>query len=88
MKPISVKLWKEFLKSKGLKLIRTEASHEVWNNPEKPLLRPCTVVPKHEMVPKLHIHTSLLNLGISQKQFDEEIKLLQSKKAAKSKKKN
>jgi hypothetical protein len=88
MKPISVKLWKEFLKSKGLKHIRTEASHEVWNNPEKPLLRPCTVVPKHEMVPKLHIHTSLLNLGISQKQFDEEIKLLQSKKAANSKKKN
>ena len=88
MKPISVKLWKEFLKSKGLKHIRTESSHEVWNNPDKPLLRPCTVVPKHSMVPKLHIHTSLLNLGISQKQFDEEIKLLQSKKAAKSKRKN
>lgn len=88
MKPIPVKLWKEFIKNKGLKHIRTEASREVWNNTDKSLLRPCTVVPKHEIVPKLHIHTSLLNLGISQKQFDEEIKLLQSKKAAKSKKKN
>ena len=88
MKSISVKLWKRFLKSKGLKHIRTEASYEVWDNPEKPLLRPCTVVPKHAMVPKLHIHTSLSNLRISQKQFDEEIKLLQSKKASKSKKKN
>ena len=88
MKPIPVKLWKEFLKSKGLKHIRTESSHEVWDIPEKPLLRPCTVVPKHDMVPKLHIHTSLLNLGISQKQFDDEIKLLKSKKTKKSKKKN
>lgn len=88
MKPIPVKLWKEFLKSKGLKHIRTEASHEIWDNSDKPLLRPCTVVPKHDSVPKLHIHTSLLNLGISQKQFDEEIKLLQSKKAAKSKRKS
>jgi predicted RNA binding protein YcfA (HicA-like mRNA interferase family) len=88
MKPIPVKLWIEFLKSKGLKHIRTEASHEVWDNPDKPLLRPCTVVPKHDSVPRLHIHTSLLNLGISQKQFDEEIKLLQSKKAVKSKRKN
>jgi hypothetical protein len=88
MKPIPVKLWKEFFKSKGLKHIRTEASHVVWNNPDNPLLRTCTVVPKHEMVPKLHIQTSLLNLGISQNQFDKEIKLRQSKKAAKSKKKN
>ena len=45
MKPISKRLWIRFLKSKGLKHIRTEASHEVWDNPEKPLLRPCTVVP-------------------------------------------
>lgn len=88
MKPIPIKLWKEYLKSKGLKHIRTEASHEVWDNPDKPLLRPCTIVPKHELVPKLHIHTSLMNLGISQKQFDEEIKLLRSKRATKSRKKN
>ncbi len=88
MTPIPLKLWKRFLKSKGLKHLRTESSHEIWDNPVKPLLRPCTVVSKHNHVPILHIRTSLSNLEISNQQFDKEIKLLQSKKAARSNKKN
>lgn len=71
-KSIPLKKWKKFLKSLGLKHIRTESSHEIWD--KEGLLRPVTVDKNYPDVPELHIHTSLKTLGITTKEFKELIK--------------
>lgn len=73
-KSIPLKKYKLFLKSIGLKHIRSQSSHEIWDYEEKPLLRPITVDNNYPDVPILHIHTSLKSLGISKKEFEEAIK--------------
>lgn len=59
VKPIPTKKFLEFLKSKGIIYIRTEASHDIYDNPQKPLLRPIVIRTKFKEVPLPHIHTSL-----------------------------
>ncbi len=69
MKPISTRKWKKFLKSRGLKKIRTHGDHEIWDNPENPLIRCVTIIPSEKDVPLLHMHTTLETLGISKAEF-------------------
>lgn len=81
MKSIPIKLWKKYLKSKGLRHIRTKSSHEIWDIPDGSLLRPITVDKNYTDVPITHIHTSLKTLDINKKVFLKELeKLKRSKK--------
>lgn len=74
IKPIPRKKFIKFLKSQGLVFIRSKGDHEIYDRLDKPLLRPITVVSTLKDVPMTHIHTSLENLGMSKKDFDEVIK--------------
>ena len=74
IKPVSTKKFLRFLKSKGVVYIRSESSHDIYDNPQHPLLRPVVVRTKYKEIPLLHIHTSLENLGISKKEFEEWMK--------------
>lgn len=74
IKPVPIKKFRKFLKSIGLVHIRTVASHELYDYPDKPLLRPVTLDKNYPDVPILHIHTNLKTLGISKKEFEEKIK--------------
>jgi hypothetical protein len=74
-KSISIKKWKKFLKSQGLINIRTESSHEVWDNPNSPLPWPVIVKSNLKDVPLMHIHTGLSNMGISKAEY---IKILET----------
>ena len=76
MKPIPIKKFRKFLKSIGLKHIRTESSHEIYDYPDNPLLRPITLDTNYPDVPMLHIHTNLKTIGITKKEFTEKIKAL------------
>ena len=55
-KPIPTKLFKKFLRKKGLKLQRTHGDHEIWDYPiDSPLLRPVTFIGYEKEIPPLHI---------------------------------
>lgn len=73
-KTVPLKKFRKYLKSLGLKHIRDNDSHELWDFPGKPLLRPVTVDMNIPDVPITHIHTNLKTLGINMKQFKEDIK--------------
>jgi predicted RNA binding protein YcfA (HicA-like mRNA interferase family) len=75
-KSIPLSKYRKFLKAMGLKHIRTKSSHEIWDNPDNPLLRPITVDSKFSDVPITHIHTSLKTLGISKSDFEKILKEL------------
>lgn len=74
IKPVPTRKFLRFLKSKGVVYIRSEASHDIYDNPQQPLLRPIVVRTKYKDVPLLHIHTSLENMGVSKKEFEEWMK--------------
>ncbi|MFA4924188.1 MAG: hypothetical protein WC557_08365 [Ignavibacteriaceae bacterium] len=76
IKPIPRKKFVKFLKSIGLKFIRSESSHDLYDYPEseKKLLRPVTVDTNYNDVVLLHIHTNLQTLGMSKKEFLEKLK--------------
>lgn len=74
IKSIPLKKYRKFLKSIGLKKIRTVASHELYDNPVKPLLRPVTVDNNYPDVPLLHIHTTLKTIGMSKEEFIQRLK--------------
>lgn len=76
MKPVPIRKYRKFLKSLGLKHIRTKSSHEIYNYPDKPLLRPLTLDTNYPDVPILHIVTSLKTLGMSKKEFEGRMKEL------------
>lgn len=76
MKSVPLKKYRKFLKSIGLIHIRTESSHEIYDYPDRTLLRPITLDKNYPDVPMLHIHTSLKALGIDKKVFAEKIKTL------------
>lgn len=64
----------KFLKSQGLVYIRSKGDHDIYDRIEKPLLRPVTVCAKLKDVPMMHIHTSLENLGMTKKDYEDIIK--------------
>jgi predicted RNA binding protein YcfA (HicA-like mRNA interferase family) len=76
IKSIPLKKYRKFLKHIGLKKVRTKSTHEIYNNPDNPLLRPVTVDSKFPDVPILHIHTSLKTIGMSKDEFEKIIKTL------------
>lgn len=73
-KSVPLKKFKKYLKSLGLVHVRTKDSHEFYDYPDKPLLRPISVDINYPDVPLLHIHTNLKTLGIDKKQFSKDIK--------------
>jgi hypothetical protein len=75
-KTVPTKKFRKFLKHIGLKHIRTTDSHELWDNPEKPLLRPITIDKNYPDVPLLHIHTNLKTIGITKEEFSKIIKTM------------
>ena len=76
-KPIRLSKWKKFLKCLGLEHVRTK-KHEIWNNKDKPLLRPITFRPSFKEVPAIHTMTSL-NTLIASDYSDSEIFTCQEK---------
>lgn len=73
-KTVPLKKFKKYLKWLGLECIRTNDSHELYDYPDRKLLRPVTVVTNYPDVPLTHIHTNLKTLGISKQQFSRDIK--------------
>jgi len=75
-KSVPLKIFVKYLKSIGLKYIRTNASHDLYDyaDPGRKLLRPVTVDTNYKDVPITHIHTNLKTLGIDKKDFSEAIK--------------
>jgi predicted RNA binding protein YcfA (HicA-like mRNA interferase family) len=77
MKSIETRLFIKFLKSIGLEYKRTKGSHEIWDNINEPLLeRPVIFRGNEKQIPTMHLHTNLLTLGISHKEFEDAIKKL------------
>jgi predicted RNA binding protein YcfA (HicA-like mRNA interferase family) len=77
IKQIPVKKFIRWLESLGLVHIRTTASHDYYNYPDRhpnKLMRPITVRTKYKDIPLFHIHTNLKTLGISKEEFEEQIK--------------
>ena len=84
IKPIPNELFVQILKHLGLVYKRTEASHELWDLPDNSLDRPVTFRPKDKTIPVLHLHTNIVTLGLTHKEFEALVKQLSNKKAAKS----
>jgi len=66
----------KFLESQGCIYIRTRGDHDIYDRPENPLMRPITIISRHKDIPALHVKTSLDNLGITPKEFEEILKKL------------
>jgi predicted RNA binding protein YcfA (HicA-like mRNA interferase family) len=77
IKQIPISKFIKYLESLGLVYIRTSASHDYYNypagHPNGSLLRPVTIRTKYKDIPLAHIHTNLITLGISKKQFELDI---------------
>ena len=74
IKPVPTKVFIQFLKSLGIIYVRTHASHDIFDNPKKPLPRPVVIRMKYKDIPLLHIHTTLENIGVSKKEFENWLK--------------
>jgi len=67
MGPVQTSKFRKFLTSKGLKHIRTKASHEIWSR--KDLLRPVVFQGAKKQIPEFHIRTNLKTLEVSEAEF-------------------
>ena len=74
IKPVPTKIFIRFLKSLGIIYVRTHASHDIFDNPKKPLPRPVVIRMKNKEIPLLHIHTTLETIGVSKKEFEDWLK--------------
>ena len=74
IKPVPTKIFIQFLKYKGVVYIRTHSSHDIFDNPLSPLPRPVVIRMKYKDIPLLHIHTTLENIGVSKKEFEDWLK--------------
>ena len=69
-KGIEMEIWLAFLAAQGVFYVRTESSHDVFDNPVKHLRRCITVrSQKDSEVPLLHMGTSLKTLGMQMSDF-------------------
>jgi hypothetical protein len=66
-KPVPTKKNLKILKDKAIIYICKQAIHDIYDNPEKPLLRPVAICTKFKEIPPLHIPTSLENPGIGKR---------------------
>ncbi len=77
MKTIERNLFKKYLKSKGLHLVKTEGGHEKWDMKTAPHLdRPIIFRTTGKDIPLLHIQTNLKTLDVTTKDFLEAISKL------------
>jgi len=74
VKQIPAKVFKKFLKSKGLKFIRKNSSHDLWDYPDESLPRPVTIQRPYKDIPLTHIHTNLRTMRVSKKEFEKWLK--------------
>jgi hypothetical protein len=64
---IPIAVFRNFLKTAGCNLIRTEGGHEVWA--KKELTRPIILQTHIEPVPEFIIKNALRNLGLNRNDF-------------------
>jgi len=69
LKNISLRLFRQFLISKGLKIIRTNGGHEIWGSIQ--LLRPIVIQTHIDPIPEFVIKNNLRNLGVKVEEFLE-----------------
>jgi len=77
VKQIPIQKFIRWLESRGLQYIRTSASHDHYNYPERDprrLTRNIVVRTKDKDIPLFHLHTNLKTLGIQKSVFEQEIK--------------
>ena len=67
IKNISLRLFRQFLTSKGLKIIRTNGGHEIWGG--KQLLRPIVIQTHIDPIPEFVIKNNLRNMGVTVEDF-------------------
>ena len=72
MKNISLKLFREYLKFKGLNIIRINGGHEIWGG--KQLKRPIVLQTHVDPIPEFIIRNKLRTLGTDKKDFDDFVK--------------
>jgi hypothetical protein len=67
LKNISLRIFRKYLESKGLKIIRTTGGHEVWGG--KSLQRPITIQSHVDPVPAFIVRNAFKCLGVDQDDF-------------------
>jgi hypothetical protein len=67
LKNIPLKLFREYLTSKGLKIIRNKGGHEVWGG--KPLKRPIVLQSHIDPVPEFIVRNCLRTLNVQPQDF-------------------
>ena len=65
--------FRKWLRSKGLVYVRSRGGHELWDFPDDSLPRPIVFRSAAKDIPAFHIGTNLDTLGISKKDFYDEI---------------
>jgi hypothetical protein len=68
-KNVPLKLFRQFLRSKGLKILRTNGRHEIWGR--KPLLWPIVLQSHIDPIPEFIVKNNLRNMGATLEEFIE-----------------
>ncbi len=69
LKNISLATFRDFLRYKGLNLIKTEGGHEKWS--KTGMSRPVIIQTHIDPVPEFIIRNNLGSIGSSKKEFEE-----------------
>ncbi len=72
LKNISLKLFRKYLKYKGLKHLRTTGGHEVWSS--STLKRPIILQTHVDPIPEFIVKMNLRTLGVDRDDFIEFLK--------------
>lgn len=72
LKNIPLRLFRDYLSYKGLKIIRTSGGHEVWSR--KDLLRPIIIQSHIDPVPEFIIKSNLRTLEVTADDFYKFVK--------------
>jgi len=67
LKNVPVKLFRQFLETRGLKKIRTNGGHEIWGG--MPLLRPIVIQTHVDPIPEFILKNNLRNMGVTPEEF-------------------
>jgi len=71
LRNVPLRLYRDFLKSRGCQLTRTSGGHEHWTRAD--LLRPITIQAHVDPVPEFVIKNGIRQLGLTKKDFLEFI---------------
>jgi len=69
LKNIPLSVFRDYLKYKGLYLVKTEGGHEKWT--KQGLLRPVIIETHVDPVPEFIIRNNLSTMGSNRKEFEE-----------------